>query len=381
LERERLEDAVLAQGQVTELAARDKRARKRFIRLERALVGGGPLFIAESDGDVDKRLSGRSAFNAETEGTLLVASNGVDVARCAPMINRRWQRGGREDTGFIGYFAAAPGAEAAVTDMLEAAERWLAQRGIRRVIAPFSGNAFHGFGVQVDAFDESPMFPQPWQPPHYAQLFEAAGYGAAFPFWVYEIDLTSDAYRAASRLAIENARCTIRPFDKRRWAGELETMRRLQNAAFADEWEFHPMTREEYAEFFGAWKGAFDERQALFAEVDGEPAGFCWGLPDWNPLVRSLNGRMGPIQIARFMMGAKRYDRAGLIMIGVTEAHRGERIGKALAATLYRYYEERGLRSALYYPVNEGNLASRRLAESFGGRGRNLYTVYEKRLA
>ena len=49
-------------------------------------------------------------------------------------------------------------------------------------------------------------------------------------------------------------------------------------------------------------------------------------------------------------------------------------------ATGFRYYEERGLRSAFYDPVDEDNVASCRLAESFGGRGRNLYTAYEKRL-
>jgi hypothetical protein len=81
------------------------------------------------------------------EHTLLVTSNGRDVARCVPMINRRWQREGREDTGFIGYFAAAPDADAPVARMLEAAERWLAERGVKRVIAPFSGDAFHGFAT------------------------------------------------------------------------------------------------------------------------------------------------------------------------------------------------------------------------------------------
>jgi ribosomal protein S18 acetylase RimI-like enzyme len=372
---------MLAEAQVRELAVDDKRERRRFVTLERELVGAEPLFVGETDRDVDKRLGGRSAFCDETDRTLLVASDGRDVARCAPMLNRRWQRhGARDDTGFIGYFAAAPGADAAVAAMLEAAEGWLAGRGVRRVLVPFNGTSFLGFGTQVDAFDEEPMYPLPWQPPHYAALFEAAGYEPTYPFWVYDIDFASEPYRITARRALDDARCSVRPFDKKRWDEELELLRDLQNETFCDEWEFHPMTREEYAEFFGEWKQFFDERQCLFAEVDGEPAGLCWGLPDWTPLFRSFKGSMGPLQIVRFMRRAKRFDRAGLLMVGVRESHRGKHIGQTLAATLYRYYEELGLKGACYYPVNEDNLASRRLAESFGGRGRNLFTVFEKRL-
>ena len=371
---------MVTHAQVTELPIDDKGARRRFIRLERAVVGAGTPFVAELDADVDKRLAGRSAFWQETEHTMLIASDGQDVARCVPMVNRRWQRGGREDTGFIGYFAAAPGAGAAAGDMLEAAERWLADRGVRRVLAPFTGNAFHGFATLADGFDEDPVFPLPWQPPHHRTILAEAGYDAAHPFWVYEIDLTSERYRTVAQRAIEDARCTVRPFDAKRWDDELETMRRLQNETFCDEWEFYAMTRDEYREFFGAFKHTFNEHRVLFAEVDGEPVGVCWGLPDWTPLIRSFNGRMGPVQIARFMARAKRYERAGIILIGVRQAHRGRHIGQTLAATLYRSYEERGIERAFYSMVNEGNAPSRGLAESFGGRGRHLYTVYEKQL-
>lgn len=39
---------------------------------------------------------------------------------------------------------------------------------------------------------------------------------------------------------------------------------------------------------------------------------------------------------------AKRYDRAGLLCIGVRDAYRHRHIGQTLAATLYRRYEELG---------------------------------------
>ncbi len=67
----------------------------------------------------------------------------------------------------------------------------------------------------------------------------------------------------------------------------------------------------------------------------------------------------------------KRYRRAGLIAIGVRDAHPGKHIGQALAATLYRRYEDLGL------PTTWPRGAS---PKSFGGRGRVLYHAYDKPL-
>jgi hypothetical protein len=81
------------------------------------------------------------------------------------------------------------------------------------------------------------------------------------------------------------------------------------------------------------------------------------------------------------MLRAKRCDRAGLIEIGGLNSQWGKHIGQTLAATLYHRYEELGLGDAHYYPVNDHSLASRRFAESFGGRGRMLCTAYDKPLS
>jgi predicted acetyltransferase len=88
---------------------------------------------------------------------------------------------------------------------------------------------------------------------------------------------------------------------------------------------------------------------------------------------------MGPLQIVRLMLQAKRYNRAGLISIGVLDSQRGKHIGHTLAATLYRRYEELGLGGALYYPVNDHNLASRRFAESFGAEDGSSTTLTTSR--
>jgi GNAT superfamily N-acetyltransferase len=302
------------------------------------------------------------------------------VARCAAIVNRRWQEEREPDTGFVGYFAAAPEAEDAVADMLAAAEGWLAGRGARRVIAPVNGSGMLGMGLLTDAFDESPMFPLPWNPPYYPRYLEDAGYAKAYPLFVYEVDLRSPEYERTAHSGIEEAQCSVRQIDKARWSEELDLFRRVFNAGFRDEWEMHEFDRAQFEELYTPMKRVIPSRLILFGEIDGETVGICAGLPDWTPLLRPFRGRLGPLKAIRFVRGARRIERGGLVTIALVPGHRGKRVGRTLAAHMFRNLAQLGLDSSLYYLVNEVNTASRGLAKSFGARERLLYHCYAKRL-
>jgi ribosomal protein S18 acetylase RimI-like enzyme len=363
---------------IREIAPDDGAGLKRFIRLEQDLHRDDPLFVSAIDRDEERFLSGKSVWNRGLEHALFIASNGRDVARCTAIINRRYQEEHHEPVGFIGRFAAAPEAENEVLELLSKAEEWLGRRGVTRVIAPYSSLA--DFGMLTADFDKDPIFPFRWQPPYYAGYIERAGYRPTYPWWSYRIDLRSTRYREVSRRAIEEARCEVRPIDKRKWPEEWALIADLFNRTFRDEWEFYPLSVEEWREFYDGIKPLRDPRQTLIAKREGEPVGFCIGWPDWTPLMRRAKGKTGPLAQLRFALGARRTRRAGLLIIGILPECRGNKIGQTLAATLYRRYEELGLEEAEYYIVNEDNRGSRSLAESFGGEGRRLYHVYDRRL-
>lgn len=367
--------------EIRKIAADSAGAVRRFVRLEEEVNARHPLVVPSPRPDVERRLSGRSALHRDVEWVPFVASDaGRDVARCAAFVNRRYQEFHGEAVGFVGYLAAAPGVERGVVEMLGEAEAWLAARGVTRVIAPYNGHFLAGMAVRTAGFDEEPVFPLPWHPPHYADYLEAAGYRPSYPWWSYRVDFSSQAYRDASRRALETPLCRVRPLDKKRWDADLDSFTRLYNETFCDEWEYHPWTIEDVREVFGPFKPVLDPRQTLFAEVDGETVGFCVGIPDWTPLARRLRGRMGVLQQIRFALGARRFRHAGLLFVGVLEAYRGKHIGQTMAATLYRRYEALGLPGAEYHIVNDANTGSRNLAASLGGVGRVLYHNFDKPL-
>jgi GNAT superfamily N-acetyltransferase len=313
------------------------------------------------------------------EISLFIASDGdKDVARCAAFINPEYQEAKKDKVGSIGHFAAAPGYEANVSALLLRAEGWLREHGIKRVVAPFNGSALLGMGFLTAEFDEDPVITFGWNPPYYPAYLIQAGYRPVYPLWVYTYDFTSEKYQLAKqRLATEHD-FQIRPVNKKQWRSDMEIFREIINENFTQEWEWHPVTSEEFLEFFESMKPMLDPHQLVIAGIHGKPVGVCVGFPDWNPFIRGLEGKLGIIQQVQFLIRGGQYQRAGILFVAVRSEYRGKGIGPILELTVLKSYEERGLEKAHIYTINENNLASRKAAESIGGVPRLLYHAYEK---
>jgi GNAT superfamily N-acetyltransferase len=360
----------------------NKSALKRFISLERKLMKDHPYYISEIDDDVAKYLTRKTLMAKEIELCLFIVSRSEeDVGRCAAIINKKFQAQKQSGAGFIGFFAAAVGCEKEVAAMIVEAENWLKERGVTKVIAPANGGAPNSMGFLVTGFEEDPMFPFPWTPPYYPGYIESLNYQPTYPMWYYEVEFAGDKYRAAKQRFANYDAAVIRPVSKRNWDRDMETLADLLNETFAHEWEFARMSHGEMKEFFGPMKSVLAPQQILIAEIDGKPVGFCFAVPDLTPLFRSFNGHIGLLAIIKLMTGASKFQRAGILGIGVTNEHKGKGLSKAIAMKLYAYHESLGLKSSLYFPVNESNMESRGFAESIGGKGRLMYQVYDKILS
>lgn len=364
---------------IQEISKTDKRAMMRFISLERNLLSGYPMYVSNFDAEVIRNLTGKSAFTRRMDISLFIASDGDrDVARCAAFINPEYQDAKNEKVGTIGYFAAAPDCETSVHEMLVRAEGWLIQRGIKRIIAPYNGSALLGMGFLIAAFDENPVMTFGWNPPYFSAYLIQEGYRLAYPLWVYEFDFTTEKYREAKQRLATSHDFSVRPINKKRWETDLEIFRQVINETFTQEWEWHPVTSEEFLEFFASMKPMLDPHYMVIAEVQGIAVGVCIGFPDWNPFIRGLNGKMGIVQQIQFLFRGRHYESAGILFIAVRSEYRGRGIGPFLELMVLQRYEALGLKKAFIYTINDNNLASRKIADSIGGIPRLLYHAYDK---
>lgn len=369
---------------------RGNRAQLReFVELEPTFIREDRLFVSEPHAAVIDKLSPQSPFYDDADVALLVADDGERaVARCAPIINRRWQDSPRDPgvvddashVGFIGYFAAAANSARPVREMLQAAERWLRDRGIRRVIAPCNGNVLAGAGLLTDAFLESPVFPMPWNPSYYVGYLHRAGYAPRYPIWFFDVEFSSEVYRRFSEKALAIRTCEVRTVDRGDWENEVDILRDLHNRGFQGEWELQHFTKAEFDAFYAWMKDALPDDFLLFAYHDGEPVGFAFGYPDWTPKVRARRGK-APTK-STFGHGPDDFARACVIGGAMLPEHQERRVGTKLAGEFFHRMEEKyKLAGAVYGYVNHANFRSRGLAESAGGKGRILYHCFDKTIA
>lgn len=367
---------------ITTIDPSNKAALKRFVSLERKLMKGYSYYISEIDDDVIKILTKKAIASQTWEiGLFILTKSGEDIGRCAAIINKRFQEQKQPGAGFIGFFAAAKGIEHEVKEMIVHAESWLKDRAVIKVIAPANGGAPNSMGFTLTGYDEDPMFPFLWTPDYYPEYIKQLDYQPTYPLWYYEVDFTSERYKEAKHRYTNYDTVAIRTISKKNWNQDLEIIADVLNETFVNEWEFTKMSHAEMKEFFGPMKSILNSKQILIAEANGKAVGFCFSVPDLTPLFRSFNGNIGLVAIFKLLTQAGKFKRSGILGIGVTNEFKGKGLAKAIAMKAYSYHEELGMKSSLYFPVNEQNIESRSFAESIGGKGRLMYQVYDKVLS
>ena len=87
-------------------------------------------------------------------------------------------------------------------------------------------------------------------------------------------------------------------------------MREVYNEAWEANWGFVPMTKDEFVHTGRDLKHLLVPEFAFAADVDGEPAGFCLVVPDYNHILKRVpSGRALP-GIVKMLLG-KRKLRSG----------------------------------------------------------------------
>lgn len=289
-------------------------------------------------------------------------------------------------TGFFGMLDAEDRPDTFAA-LIKAAEQWLREQGMRRVRGPFSLSINEETGLLIEGFDTPPVFMMGHARPYYATRIEAQGYRKAVDMFAYKIAADFAPSQIMARLVAAVAkRVTVRPLDRKRFAGEIALLRDIFNDAWAENWGFVPFTAEEFQELGNNLRFLVDPGLIRIAEVDGEPAAFIVVIPNVNEAIRGLDGRLAPLGWAKLLWRLKvRHPATARVpLMGVRRKYQRTRLGPALAFLVIAAAQPRtlalGVKEVELSWILEDNAGMRSIIESIGGHAYKRYRVYERLL-
>ncbi len=305
----------------------------------------------------------------------------------AQMYHRHNERHG-ERTAFFGFFECQND-PAAARALIQAAAQAGASWDCDTQRGPFNQTAMQEMGLLVDGFEYAPAVDQTYTLPYYPNLLERAGLHRTFPHTTYRVDNVADVdpdrlLQERHHVLMIERRLQVRTARMGQFDRELETLRTLLNDSFAELTHFVPLTADELQFQVGAYRSYIDPSLLVVAEMDGVPRGFVLAVPDFNPLLKRLNGRVDlphAVEALPTMAGWLWRRDACLIIQGVERRLQGLGIMRVLHAELIRNLRRRRYKGLSVTWIEDDNGRSSASIRALGGRPRQRMTLYEGAIA
>lgn len=282
--------------------------------------------------------------------------------------------------GFFGFFEFIDRVDVAQR-LFEAACDWLRKQGMVRCLGPFNFNANHEFGLLVRGFDSDPAIANPHNAAYYPGIYEALGLKKALDWYAYR--MTSDMVVSAKIKKVSawflkrHPEVVIRNPDLRRWNQEVELYESVYNDAWEQNWAHVKMQPDEFRARAQSFKQIIDPSLCFVVEVDGQPAGMSITLPDFNTVVKRMNGSLFPFGWWHFLFGRKRINQIRIFILGVKSAYQHLPLGAPMYLRTWERALALGYQAAEASLVLETNYRMRGALETMGAYAYKTYRTCE----
>jgi GNAT superfamily N-acetyltransferase len=280
--------------------------------------------------------------------------------------------------------------EASAHALIAAAEDWLRDEGMSRVLAPISLSIWEEPGLLVTGHDHPPTVMMGHDNPDYRGWIESAGYAPAKTLRTYELDVTKEFPPLVQRIVAageKNPRIRIRPAEVKHFDREAAIVIDILNDAWSDNWGFVPFTEEE-AKYAGKKMVPLIRPDLnMIAELDGEPVAFMLTWPDANEPIKAIGGRLLPFGWLKMLLWLRnpRSRTMRVPLMGVKKKLQNSRLASQLAFMMIEYIRRNATRNygakrgeiGWILDDNKGMVA---IADAIDSKVNKEYVIYRKAL-
>ena len=344
------------------------------IRMEQAGLAGFKFF------------GKKDPFYEFNEGQAFIA---VDGSRILGRICAIWNKGHidryNDGVGFLGFFDCIDNVDAA-KGLFNTAAHWLKERGCTVIRGPINPSLNHTLGLLIDGFNSSPMFMMTYNPPYYEKLFEESGFVKSQDLYAYwgEIGMLPKIYNKLKPICdqiVERTGATVRALNPKHFQRDMEQFLHIYNRALTNTWGFVPMSLGEIKEMAFYLRFLIVPELTVAVEADGKMVGASFALPDFNPRIKAIGGRISPLRLFRLLYRKSQIKAIRVLSTNVLPEYQMMGLGLVLLNGLVPKVLETGINEAEFSWVLESNTYSKGSLEKGGAIRTKTYRIYDRPIA
>lgn len=314
---------------ITIKTVKDARLLKSFIRFPWSIYAGNPHWVPPLIADQYKLLDPKkSEYLSHSEAALFLAYDaaGKIAGRIAASKNNRHLEIYQDQVGFFGFFECIDD-QAVANRLLDTACDWLARQGLTTVRGPMSFNINHHCGVLIDGFDHMPGVDMPYSAPWYPKLIENYGFAKSQDLYAYSINMAKlnadeKLHARSQRFLNPGIKVQFRPLNWTNIQEEAEKVSGIFCEAWSENWGAVPLSVREVEQIAKDAKLLANPDLCFAIEQDHQPIGVVIGLPDYNKVIQSLNGKTTLWGLIKLLWHKKRIRDARIVIFGIKKAFR-----------------------------------------------------------
>lgn len=353
-----------------------------FINLSCKIYKNDENWVPPLKRDMLKNLMGKDnpLFMSGEHTFFMVYKDDEPVGRILVGINEKLNTKKNKNEGYISLFECIESYEVAEL-LFNNAMNWLENRKIDRVIGPVSPtNGDDNKGLLVQGFDGPPVLMNSYNPQYYVEYFERYGFTKDRDLYAYHFDpnkLPIERFKKVVNYAMEKFNFRIDKMDLNNLDEEAKDLKKIMDVAMPDSWEdLTPPSLEEITAEINNLKAFADEDFLYIARSNNpsnEPIGFVVALPDYNQVLKKMNGRLFPFGVLKFLWYKRKINGIRAFVQFVVPKFRDKAVNGAIFYQLMIEARRKKFAYGEGSTIGEENLKSRRCVEKAGG---NLYRIY-----
>lgn len=368
-------------------AVRSYRDLKKFVKLPQKIYEHSPHWTPPLWSDEFKGYKKSNPVLADCEFELFLAYRfGSDevLGRVMVYLDPNFNKHEGRNSALFGAYDVFDYPEVSLA-LMEAAQVWATRRGLDDLVGPINPIA-EFWGILMDNFDQSAMFLTPYNHPYYAEHLSAAGFEKEVDLWAYVAD-AKDAYELPERydhfvelFKKKHPQFTVRQFDPQRLKEEALHILQVSNIALAANWGYVPVGEEVFKDMISRLKLILDPDAIWFVEDGGKPVGFCLGWPDFNLVLKKMQGRLFPLGWTHLFRTLPKVKDFRLFGLAVLPEYHGKGLDAFLYIHLYKALAPRGIRLEANFILEENSKMNNALLR-LGLKRSKSYRMFNRRLS